>query len=342
MAPPDFKHQLCRIGAQYRRVYRAGAIQSRAPLRSRRVCSLRMAVAVMESFTKPAIAWIKHDKRRKQVVAWTLMYALMWVSATVGQEPCRGVLVLAGGGALTEIYPRFRELIPNDQACLVVIPTALTDEELAAPGIETRMTAAWQARGFDKVVVLHTRDRDRANASDFVEPLAQAHAVWFTGGRQWRLADSYLGTKTEKALHELFLRGGIVGGTSAGATIQGSFLIRGDTRNNSILIGDHTRGFGFLPNMVIDQHWQNRRREADLEVVRREHPELLGIGIDEETALIVRQVDCEVIGRGVVGIYEPGARELQTTPATAYRRYAAGEHFRLPIPFQAESVETSR
>lgn len=286
--------------------------------------------------------WMRNGYLRKHFVAWAISHALTCGTVTLGHEARQGTLVLAGGGDLTDIYPRFRDLVHEDAACLVVIPTALADEELVVDGFKARLVATWQARGFDKVVVLHTRDRDRANAEDFAEPLRQAHAVWFTGGRQWRLADSYLGTKTERALHELFLRGGIVGGTSAGATIQGSFLIRGDTRNNSILIGDHTSGLGFLPSMVIDQHWRDRHREADLAQVVRQHPELLGIGIDEDTALLVRQRECEVIGRGVVGIYQPRPSAAEADLVPSYRRYSSGDHFALPIPYQAESAETIR
>ena len=112
--------------------------------------------------------------------------------------------------------------------------------------------------------------------------------VWFTGGRQWRLADSYLGTKVEEELWALLGRGGVIGGSSAGATIQGSYLARGDTKTNTIMMGDHDEGFGFLKNTAIDQHLLRRNRQFDLIEIIEAWPELLGIGIDENTAIVVQ------------------------------------------------------
>ena len=115
-------------------------------------------------------------------------------------------------------------------------------------------------KGFKHVTVLHTRDRKEANSSAFTEPLKSAAGVWFSGGRQWRHADSYLDTKTHKAFLELLDRGGVIAGSSAGATIQGSYLARGDTKMNTIMMGDHEVGLGFLSNVAIDQHLFARNR----------------------------------------------------------------------------------
>jgi cyanophycinase len=154
------------------------------------------------------------------------------------------------------------------------------------------------------VTVRHTRDRNVANSDEFVAPIRKARAVWFPGGRQWRLADAYLDTRTELELHALLDRGGVIGGTSAGATIQGSYLVRGDTRNNTIMIGDHVKGFGFLKNVAIDQHLLARNRHFDLIPVIERNPQLLGIGLDEDTAIVVTGDTFEVVGRSVVAIYD--------------------------------------
>src|SRR4030095_8855657 len=81
--------------------------------------------------------------------------------------------------------------------------------------------------GAKNVAVLHTRDRNVANSTTFVEPLLKARGVWIDGGRQWRLADAYLGTRTQTELQNVLARGGVIGGSSAGATIQGSYMVRG-------------------------------------------------------------------------------------------------------------------
>ncbi|MDA0657211.1 MAG: cyanophycinase [Planctomycetota bacterium] len=224
-----------------------------------------------------------------------------------------GSLVLAGGGSLQEISPRFLELAGGQGASLVVIPTALSDEEIKRAVLADKVTSAWKQRGFGRVEVLHTRDRLQANTNDFASVIHRSKAVWFTGGRQWRLADAYLQTNTAVALHGLLARGGVIGGSSAGATIQGSFLIRGDSRSNRILVGDHTRGFGFLTQVAVDQHLLKRRRQHGLVDLRGQYPDLLGIGIDEDTAVIVQGDILEVIGRSVVGIYDGSVSQISTT-----------------------------
>jgi cyanophycinase len=128
--------------------------------------------------------------------------------------------------------------------------------------------------------------------------------VFFFGGRQWRLVDAYGGTKTEAAIRAVLDRGGVIGGSSAGASIQGSFLVRGDTESNTVMMGDHQRGFGYLRNVGIDQHVLRRNRHFDLIEVVEAHPELLGIGIDENTALVVQGDQAEVIGASYVLVYD--------------------------------------
>jgi len=99
-------------------------------------------------------------------------------------------------------------------------------------------------------------------------------------------------------------RGGVIGGSSAGATIQGSFLARGDTKNNQVMMGDHQEGFGYISNIAIDQHVLARNRQFDMYGILREHPELLGIGIDENTAVVVQRDTMEVIGASYVLVYD--------------------------------------
>jgi cyanophycinase len=155
------------------------------------------------------------------------------------------------------------------------------------------------------MTVLHTRDSLVADTDSFAAPLETADAVWFSGGRQWRLVDAYSGTKTLEGFWSVLERGGVIGGSSAGATIQGSFLVRGDTETNTIMMGNHQEGFGFLPNSAVDQHLLARDRQYDLIPVIETHPELLGIGIDENTALVVQGDTARVVGESLVAIYDP-------------------------------------
>ena len=216
--------------------------------------------------------------------------------------PVNGTLVIVGGGSSAGgIIERFIEMAGGPEAPIVVIPTA---------GSGDRYDEYWRGlnrmkeMGVKNITVLHTRDRDEANSAKFIEPLKKARAVWFSGGRQWRLADSYLHTKVHDELWRLLDRGGVIGGSSAGATIQGSYLARGDTKTNTIMMGDHEEGMGFLKNTAIDQHLLRRNRQFDLIEIIEAKPELLGLGIDESTAIIVRGDFFEVIGKGYVAVYD--------------------------------------
>ena len=151
---------------------------------------------------------------------------------------------------------------------------------------------------------MHTYDPAVANTEEFASQLDDVQGVWFSGGRQWRLADAYLNTKVHDARWALLNRGGIIGGSSAGATIQGSYLARGDTKTNTIMMGDHEEGLAFLKQTAVDQHLLQRNRQFDMIEIIEARPELLGIGLDENTAILVRGDEFEVIGQSYVAIYD--------------------------------------
>jgi len=217
--------------------------------------------------------------------------------------PAKGSLVIAGGGNLegTGILERFLDLAGGGDELIVVIPTAGEDDAYDQSWDGLRQLREAGAR---RIRVLHTRDRKVADTADFAAPLREASGVWFPGGRQWRLADAYLNTRTHRELEALLTRGGVIGGTSAGATIQGGFMVRGDTKGNELMVGDHTEGLGFITGVTIDQHLLKRNRQFDLIPVIQSRPELLGIGLDESTAIVVRGNNFEVIGRSYVAIYD--------------------------------------
>jgi cyanophycinase len=220
--------------------------------------------------------------------------------------PAKGTLLVVGGGLRDPaISRRFVDLAGGPSAPIVVIPTAGEDERYDEtwPGLRQLRDA-----GATHLRVLHTRDRKVADSEAFTAPLKEARGVWFPGGRQWRLADAYVNTRTQTELRAVLERGGVIGGTSAGATILGSFLVRGDTRGNEIMVGDHVQGLGFLRNVAIDQHLLRRNRQFDLVPVIEAHHELLGIGIDEDTAIVVQGDAFDVMGSGYVAIYDPDRR----------------------------------
>lgn len=157
-------------------------------------------------------------------------------SPTIG--PAKGWLMIHGGGKVSpDESGKFISLAGGPDANIVFIPTAASDNMIDLAHDGEKFAKRFGAK---HVTVLHTRDREVANSEKFVEPLQHASGVWFEGGRQWRLVDAYLGTRVEREIKALLARGGIVGGSSAGATIQGSFLVRGDPARPGNPDGDNT------------------------------------------------------------------------------------------------------
>jgi cyanophycinase len=238
--------------------------------------------------------------------------------------PANGTILIAGGGDLPEgIYRTFVRLAGGPNSRIVVIPTAGDGNAFPSDwiGLEPFLSA-----GGRSVLVLHTRSRARANEDDFVAPLRTATGVWIVGGRQWRLTDAYLGTRVQEELRKVLDRGGIVAGTSAGASVLASYLVRGtpDHRERVSEPG-YDVGFGLLRGVAVDQHLLARGREGELIRVLDAYPQLLGIGLDEGTALVIRGDTARVEGESVVGISD--RRRLGA--ARPYRWLVRGERFDL-------------
>lgn len=225
------------------------------------------------------------------------------VDYTMTRGPASGSLVVVGGSMQDPaIFARFMELAGGSDANIVVVPTAAADS-IPREYLD-RIRRRFADRGVQNLTVLHTKDRELADTEAFTEPIRQADGVWFTGGRQWRIVDSYMDTRTQQAFEGVLERGGVIGGSSAGATIQGSYLARGDTRTNTVMMGDHEEGFAYIKNVAIDQHLLQRNRQFDLVEIIEAKPRLLGIGLDENTAIVVQGDVFEVIGESFVAIYD--------------------------------------
>jgi cyanophycinase len=242
-----------------------------------------------------------------------------------------GTLFIGGGGGLTtDIVKRFVDTAGGPDALIVVVPAAMEDPIPEVPG-EVRMLRRAGARN---VKVLHTRDRTEADRPEFLAPFRAARGVWFTGGRQWHFVDSYEGTATERFFHEVLHKGGVIGGSSAGASIQSEYMPRGDPLGNlKIMAEGYERGFGFLKGVAVDQHFFARRRTRDMSELMAVYPQLLGIGIDEGTVIIVHGSEMEVVGRSKVAVYDRrkpagGGKDFEEVPAGA--RYDLVKRRRIP------------
>jgi len=229
--------------------------------------------------------------------------------------PPNGALIIVGGGPAgpeDEIMRKFVELGGGpENGRFVIVPTAggnrdaegnlieYLDIEVVRPFVERT--------GARNVRMLHTADALEADTDAFVEPLLDATAIWFEGGRQWNIVDSYANTRTLAEFHKVLERGGVIGGTSAGATIQGEYLVRGDTSGPNVVMTEepnHQNGFAFLKRSAIDQHINTRDRWDDLIPVIERFPNLLGIGLSERTAIIVTGDRFEVMGAWKVAVHD--------------------------------------
>jgi cyanophycinase len=231
--------------------------------------------------------------------------------ATVG--PQKGVLMLVGGGANRPAFiQRFVQLAGGSRANIVEIPTAQEEARLNSEGLEFFRKRATELFGVSEVKVLHTRDRKTADSAAFVEPLRHATGVWILGGNDEYLVDAYVGTRTEQEIKALVMRGGVMGGTSAGANIQGVALVNArivdapdGSKNKTVKIEGERAAFNLLTDAIPLPHWhRNAEAFALIPAMMATQGARLGIGIDEATAAVVQGDRLEVLGDGSVGIYD--------------------------------------
>jgi cyanophycinase len=233
-------------------------------------------------------------------------------SQTAHPRLANGSLVIVGGGRIPpEVTHTFIRLAGGPEALIVVLPTA----GLGPPGNLAAEGRFLEQSGAKNVRVLAGRRRADVESAEFLDTLSRAGGIWFGGGRQWRFIDAYEGTRAVSAFHQVLARGGVIGGSSAGATIQGEYLVRGSPLGNEQMMAiGYERGFAFLPGTAIDQHFAQRDRFADMAALIKARPDLLGIGIDESTALVVTGQAAVVMGKHQVHFYDGRAAQPQAEP----------------------------
>jgi cyanophycinase len=208
----------------------------------------------------------------------------------------RGTLFIVGGGPTPDaVTRRFVALAGGPAARIVVFPMASAVESTGPEKVE-------QLEGLGARATSARLSRDEALRPESARLLDSATGVWFSGGDQSRLTAALAGTPVERAIHDLYGRGGVIGGTSAGAAVMSARMLTGDERRPGGDRPDSTQawitvdrdnvvtapGFGLLPGVVVDQHFLRRRRHNRLLSLVLEGPDRLGVGIDEGTAVEVR------------------------------------------------------
>jgi cyanophycinase len=214
-----------------------------------------------------------------------------------------GSLLIHGGGEMpAEVGRRFLELAGGADAPIVVLPIA---GEGTLPEDTSRDTRVLTRAGATNVTSLRARGKSEVESAEFALALKEAKGVWFNGGRQWRFVDAYMGTRAEELFRDLLRRGGVIGGSSAGASIQSQYMPRGSPLGNLDMMAEgYERGLGFLPGAAVDQHFTQRKRQRDMTELVRRYPQILGIGLDEGTAIVVQGSMASVMGRGKVHFYD--------------------------------------
>jgi len=249
---------------------------------------------------------------KRALTGMATLAAATLLAQTPEYGPARGTLVIQGGGSAegTGIEETFINLAGGLGAKIVVVPIAAGNR--APDGSvrvynEEQVLASWKKKGATNVWMLHTHDPKVADTEEFAKVLRDANAGWFEGGRQWNIVDSYANSLTLREFHKVLERGGVIGGSSAGASIQGDYLVRGAVAGPDIVMTpepEHEHGFAFLRKSAIDQHINTRNRWDDIIPVIKKYPNLLGIGLSEGTAIVVTGDRFQVIGKWKVAVHD--------------------------------------
>ncbi|MCE9530216.1 MAG: cyanophycinase [Planctomycetes bacterium] len=215
----------------------------------------------------------------------------------------KGALVIGGGGGLpNDVMKKFIDLAGGEDAPLIVVSSAYEDPVPVDP-VECKIL---RKVGAKNVKILHTRDRKEADNLDFLKDLKEAKGVF----------------------REVLAKGGVIGGSSAGASIQSEYMPRAHPLGNLIVMAEgYERGFGYLPGVAVDQHFFARKRPVDMTDLMATYPQLLGIGIDEGTAIVVQGSVMEVMGRTKVGVYDRRKPIIEEKPD--YEELPAGAKYDL-------------
>ena len=221
------------------------------------------------------------------------------------------LFIIGGGSQSDELVSEFLQLCAPSKNLLIIAKASSLEEEVLAE-VEAR---------FQSLGAKNTRKYFcQTQADDCVEQFENVQCVYFSGGDQKKLTAHFLGTKAFKKLHQIFLEGGSIIGTSAGAAIMSEVMLSGNILDaadgfSRIAINhvEDTVGFGFLKSFIIDQHFVKRQRQNRLLSKVLELPSFVGVGIDESTAIVFKNSITEftVTGKASVIIFDARHTEPQ-------------------------------
>ena len=230
----------------------------------------------------------------------TLLLATLAVLAIEDPTPAApksGVLIVAGGGSLpADLRPRALELAGGHDADILIVPWASRREEAGSATV-----AVWQEAGATRVTVIPD------DATEARKAIEETDLMWLVGGSQVRLMEAFRERDLIEAVQKSHSQGTIIAGTSAGAAVMSRYMMTGKAELKSLISGstELVEGLGLWPQVIVDQHFLARQRWSRLFTAVASHPDQIGVGIDEQTAVIVDpDGSWQVIGRGPVVVID--------------------------------------
>jgi cyanophycinase len=246
---------------------------------------------------------------------WLAVAGSMALAGTALAAPPKGNLILVGGGDKPkEAMVKFVELAGGPGAPIVAIPTASEEPDTGAYYVKLFK----EEYGCTDVAALEIKTREDAAKPEFVDLARKAGGIFFAGGDQSRITRALLDTPVGDAIAAAYENGAVVGGTSAGTACQSALMITGEGDFKVIRAGavELVRGLGFFRGVIVDQHFIIRQRSNRLITVILEHPDLLGVGIDEGTAIWVRPDDTfRVMGASSVMVLDAKSAAIKRQAA---------------------------
>jgi cyanophycinase len=274
---------------------------------------------------------------RKLLFAVAVMF-LAAVAAGAG-EPPKGHLVLIGGGDKPDAAMRkFVELAGGPAAPIAVLPTASSSRK-TGPNQKKQFA---QEFGCTNVTVVPIKERAQSFDESFVRTLSGARGIFFSGGDQALIIRALRGTPAGDAVAAAFAAGAVVGGTSAGTACQSPLMITGNG-NFKVIEAKNVElweGLGFFAGVIVDQHFVARQRQNRLISVILEHPDLLGVGVDEDTAVWVKPDQTfEVIGASNVIVLDASGTKVSRAPAAGGGELIGGHGLKVHVLLAGERFD---
>jgi cyanophycinase len=224
-----------------------------------------------------------------------LLFLILVITAPAYAQS--GTLVVVGGGNTgPDIVSKTLDLAGGKDAIVAVLPQSSTEPDAGDDSVKM-----WLAAGARQATKVSFADSQAAAAA-----LRRATLIWMPGGDQNRFMKAIDGTGLAEVIRERYRDGGVVGGTSAGAAVISEAMITGDADLQSLTAGKTViaKGLGLWPEVIVDQHFVRRQRGNRLLSAVLDRPLLVGVGIDESTAVVVRGSSFEVIGKSSVVVID--------------------------------------